>query len=76
MAEAIRNGAGNVMDKLSFRKLTCLEMFSESNEETQELVRKRMKDDTLDIPEYLVEAQDTIGEDEARQYILNHHKQV
>ncbi len=64
------------MDKLSFRKLTCLEMFSESNEETQELVRKRMKDDTLDILEYLVKAQDTIGEDEAKQYILNHRKQV
>jgi hypothetical protein len=53
-----------VMNRLTFRKQICKEMLKECGEVMMDEVRKRMKDDTLDMPEYLLEAQELVGDDQ------------
>lgn len=78
VAEVLGAGGKKIMERLSFHRLICMEMYEESNEEMKEMVQKRMKDDTLDMPEYLVEAQETqaLGEEEAKRYFLNYRRQM
>lgn len=35
-----------------------------------------MKNDTLDMPDYLVEAQDALGEEETQRYMENYRRQM
>ena len=47
-------------------RVISTEMFEESNVERQEYMRKRMKEDAFNMPENLVEVQETIGEEEVK----------
>ncbi len=51
---------------LRMMQLTCLEMLEEGGEALKETVRKWMADDIVDIPDYLVEGQDMLGEEEVK----------
>lgn len=51
VAAATQNGEQKPMCRLSFHKLTCLEMIEQANEETIEMVRRQMKNDALDMPD-------------------------
>lgn len=64
------------MKRLTFLMLTSLQMFEESDEEMQAMVRRRMQEDNLDMPEDLVEASETMPEEEAKRYYENYRKQV
>ncbi len=50
-------------------------MLEEGVEELKEMVRKRMADDIVDTPDYLVEAQDMLGEEEVKRYAENYCRQ-
>lgn len=76
LAEAAKAGPCKVLNRLVFMRLTSLQMFEESNAETQEMVRQRIKEDNLDMPEELAEASEAIGEEEAKCYYENYRKQV
>ncbi len=56
-------------------RVISTEMFEESNAERQEYVRKRMKENTFNMPENLVEAQETTGEEEVKRYLKNYCRQ-
>ncbi len=64
------------MKRLTFLMLTSLQMFEESDEEMQAMVRRRMQEDNLDMPEDLAEASETMPEEEAKRYYENYRKQV
>ncbi len=53
-------------------RLSCIEMHEQSSGEAKEEVWKQMQDDTLDMPQYLLEALDILGEAEAKWYLGNH----
>jgi DNA helicase TIP49 (TBP-interacting protein) len=76
LAEAAKAGPCKVLNRLVFMRLTSLQMFEESDAETQEMVRQRIKEDNLDMPEELAEASEAIGEEEAKRYYENYRKQV
>ncbi len=76
LAEATRISGSKIMCRITFVKLIYTEMFEESDEKTQEYVRKRMKDDSLDMPDYLLEAQETIGEEDCKRYFKNYRRQM
>lgn len=63
------------MSRLRMMQINCLEMLEEGGEELKETVRKRMADDIVDIPDYLVEAQDMLREEEVKRYAENYHRQ-
>lgn len=63
------------MSRLRMMQINCLEMLEEGGEELKETVRKRMADDIVDIPDYLVEAQDMLGEEEVKRYAENYRRQ-
>lgn len=70
--DATKNGISKPMSRLSYVKLTCLQMFEQCDEDMQEEVRKQRVEDTLDMPEYLIEAQDTLGNEEIKRYLGNY----
>jgi hypothetical protein len=76
LAEAGRNGMVKVMSRLRFLQLTCLEMYAESDETAQEELKRRINEDTLDMPEHLIEAQDLLGEEETKRYLENYRRQM
>lgn len=56
--------------------LTSVQMFEESDDEMQVIVRRHMQEDNLDMPEDLAEASETMEEEEAKWYYENYRKQV
>ncbi len=76
LAEATKGGPCKVLNRLMFLRFTSLQMYEESDEEMQAMVRRRMKEDNLDMPEYLSEASETMDEEEAKRYYENYRKQV
>lgn len=74
--EATNNGISKPMSRLSYWKLICLQMFEDCDEATQEEVRRRRAEDTLDMPEYLIEAQDTLSDEEIKRYLGNYRRQL
>ncbi len=46
----------------------CLEMFEKSDTETREMARKQMKNNSLDMPEHLEDAQGALSEEEVKWY--------
>ncbi len=54
--DATNNGISKPMSRLSYWKLIYLQMFEECDEDTKEEVRRWRAEDTLDMPEYLIEA--------------------
>lgn len=72
---AVTAGDTEVMCRLVFQKQVCLEMYEESDEQTKENVLRRMKNDTLRMPEDLQEVEGMLGEEEARQYFQNYRRQ-
>lgn len=76
LAEVGRSTGVKPMSRLRFLQLTCLEMYAESDEAAQEDLNKRMKEDTLDIPEELLEVQDVLGEEETKRYLENYRQQM
>lgn len=76
LTEVAKAGPCKVLNRLVFMRLTSLQMFEESDAETQEMVRQRIKEDNLDMPEELAEATEAIGEEEAKRYYENYRKQV
>ncbi len=73
--EALNAGEKKIKNRLMFMRETSLDMYGKSGEEAQCMVRKRMEDDTLDIPEYLLEVQETLGPEEVKRFLQNHRLQ-
>ncbi len=69
-------GETQLTARLSFHKRICEEMFEGSSEEAKEKVRKQVKENTLDMPDYLLEVQETLGEEETMRYFRNHRWQT
>ncbi len=63
------------MLQLRMMQINCLEMLEEGGEELKEMIRKRTADDIVDTPDYLVEAQDMLGEEEVKRYAENYRRQ-
>lgn len=76
LAEVAKGGPCKVMTRLMFLRLTSLQMFEESNVEIQEMVRQKIKDDNLDMPEDLAEASEAMSDKQAKHYYKNYRKQV
>ncbi len=76
LSDMISKGEKKMMTRLSYLMQVCMEKLEESSEEVREMVSKRMKEDTLDIPEYLLEVQEMVGAEEAQRYIVNYRRQV
>ncbi len=64
------------MNRLVFLRFMSLQMYEESNEEMQAMVRRQMKEDNLDMPEYLSEVSEMMDEEEAKCYYENYRKHV
>jgi hypothetical protein len=75
LSEMISKGEKKMMSRLSYLKQVCFQKLEESSEEVKEMVSKRMKDDTLDIPEYLLEVHETVAAEEAQRYVVNYRRQ-
>lgn len=75
IAEVLGKGE-TVMERLIFVKKMCLEMFEESDDKTKEMVRKQMRDNSLDMPEHLENAQGTLSEEEVKWYQENYQHQL
>lgn len=76
LSDMISKGEKKMMTRLSYLMQVCMEKLEESSEEVREMVSKHMKEDTLDIPEYLLEVQEMVGAEEAQRYIVNYRRQV
>ncbi len=76
IAEVTKRGHYKVLNRLMLLRFTSLQMFDENEEEMQAMVRRQMKEDNMDMPEYLSEASEMMGEEEAKHYCENYRKQV
>ncbi len=74
--EALNAGAKTLMCRLTFMKNISLEMYGKCDEETQEMVKRRMADNTIKIAAYLLEVQETLSAEEAKRYLKNHRMQT
>ncbi len=74
--EVAKINGGQAMCQLNYRRLVCEEMYKDCSKEMKELVSKRMKEDTLDMPEYLVEVQEKMTEEDVKQFRVNHCNQL
>lgn len=75
LSEVGKSG-GKPMSRLRCLQLNSLEFYAESDEATQEDMKKRIQEDTIDALDYLLEAQDTLGEEEMKQYLTNYRHQL
>lgn len=50
------------MIRLNFMRLICIEMYEESSDRVKEEGQRKMQDETLDMPECLLEALDILRE--------------
>ena len=75
LAQAPQGAGVKVTSRLTFVRVISTEMFEESDPAKQEYVRKRMKEDAFNMPENLIEAQETIGEEEVKRYLKNYRRQ-
>lgn len=73
--EALAAGEKDLIARIVFQKRISSQMYEESSEETKEMVRRRAKDDTVDMPAELVEAEETIGTEQAKRYYENYRRQ-
>ncbi len=65
LSEVAKSG-GKPMSRLRCLQLNSLEFYAESAEATQEDMKKHIQEDTIDAPEYLLESQDMLGEEEMK----------
>ncbi len=72
LAEATRTPGAKILPRLNFVRMACNEMLKEGDEATRRQVKKRAKEDDLDMPEQLLEVQDSLGEEEIKRYFKNH----
>lgn len=74
--DAYKGPEAKVISRLSIMRATCIEMYEESSDEIQVEVQRRMQDDTLDMPQDLLDAQDALGEEETKRYLENYRRQM
>ncbi len=73
--EALAAGETDLIARIVFQKDISSRMYEESNEETKEMVKRRVKDDTVKMPAELVEAEETLGTEQAKRYYDNYRRQ-